>query len=61
MENAIILFSVKDKDLFGMTSQYIAECCIAFSDIPDVNNGGLEQIHLKLTKPSNSGNLKILL
>lgn len=54
MGEAIILFSVKDKDLFGMSNQYIAECYILFKNIPegDQNN---EQIHLLLSRPTKLG------
>lgn len=58
MDNAIILFSVKDKDLFGYSNQYIAECYVLFSDIPDITEiETLEQTHLNLTRPTfNLGN-----
>ncbi|KRF80897.1 uncharacterized protein Dvir_GJ14122, isoform E [Drosophila virilis] len=48
MEDSLILFSVKDKDLFGMTSQYIAECYITFADLT-ASNG--EQIIMSLCRP----------
>ncbi|XP_034475507.1 protein unc-13 homolog 4B isoform X2 [Drosophila innubila] len=47
-ENSLILFSVKDKDLFGMTSQYIAECYITFADLIACQN---EQILMNLCRP----------
>lgn len=54
----MILFSVKDKDLFGMSNQYIAECYVAFKNVqPEDEDGGREQIHLKLTRPTLTGNL----
>ncbi|XP_055524465.1 protein unc-13 homolog 4B isoform X3 [Wyeomyia smithii] len=54
IENAVILFSVKDKDLFGMSNQYLAECFLCFSDIADISkeSGKIEQKHLKLTRPN---------
>ncbi|XP_055698353.1 protein unc-13 homolog 4B isoform X3 [Phlebotomus papatasi] len=53
-KNAIILFSVKDKDLFGMSNQYIAETYLSFGEIPEADGGGaIEQIHLPLTRPYN--------
>lgn len=55
MDSAVVLFSVKDKDLFGMSNQYIAECYISFQDIQR-QNGTIEQIHLKLNRPRNTGN-----
>lgn len=56
MNDAVILFSVKDKDLFGMSNQYIAECYVAFSGIaPADQDGSREQIHLKLSRPTLSG------
>jgi len=54
------MFSVKDKDLFGMSNQYIAECFLAFKDIEDVttnNNVQIEQTHMKLTRPTNLGRI----
>ncbi|XP_059619903.1 protein unc-13 homolog 4B isoform X1 [Phlebotomus argentipes] len=50
MKNAIILFSVKDKDLFGMSNQYIAESYLSFGEIAEM---GEEQIHLPLSRPIN--------
>ncbi|XP_011188202.2 protein unc-13 homolog 4B isoform X2 [Zeugodacus cucurbitae] len=46
--NSLILFSIKDKDLFGMTSQYIGECYITFADLMANEN---EQIHMELSRP----------
>uniref|UniRef100_A0A182PAH8 Uncharacterized protein n=1 Tax=Anopheles epiroticus TaxID=199890 RepID=A0A182PAH8_9DIPT len=51
--NALIMFSIKDKDLFGMSNQYLAECYLSFNDIADIsaNSGKIEQKHLILTRP----------
>ncbi|XP_053963719.1 protein unc-13 homolog 4B isoform X1 [Anastrepha ludens] len=46
--NSLILFSIKDRDLFGMSSQYIAECYITFADLMANEN---EQIHMELSRP----------
>ncbi|KAM7362908.1 C2 and C2B_Munc13-like domain-containing protein staccato isoform 2-T2 [Cochliomyia hominivorax] len=46
-QNSLILFSIKDKDLFGM-NQYIAECYITFADLMANEN---EQIHMELSRP----------
>lgn len=54
VENAIILFTVKDKDLFSITNQFIAECYMSFQEIA-LLNGNREQIHLKLSRPNSSG------
>ncbi|XP_058467926.1 protein unc-13 homolog 4B isoform X4 [Malaya genurostris] len=53
VKDAVILFSVKDKDLFGMSNQYLAECYMSFNDIADVSSesGKIEQKHLRLTRP----------
>ena len=51
-QNSLILFSIKDKDLFGMTNQYIAECYITFADIMASDN---EQIHMELSRPEYTG------
>lgn len=53
VKNALIMFSVKDKDLFGMANQYIAECLLSFDTI--FNGSGNDQIHLTLTRPNNLG------
>jgi len=53
MGTALILFCVKDKDLFGITNQYIAECFLTFEDIEKMNNS-CEQIHLKLSRPKTT-------
>ncbi|XP_058172092.1 protein unc-13 homolog 4B-like [Anopheles ziemanni] len=51
--NALIMFSIKDKDLFGMSNQYLAECYLSFDDIADISEdtGKIEQKHLILTRP----------
>ncbi|XP_058814021.1 protein unc-13 homolog 4B isoform X2 [Topomyia yanbarensis] len=53
VKDAVIMFSVKDKDLFGMSNQYLAECYLSFNDIADVSgeSGKIEQKHLRLTRP----------
>lgn len=57
MNEAIILFSVKDKDYFGMSSQYVADAFMMFKDIADItsDSGTIKQLHLKLTRPQNEG------
>lgn len=57
MGNAIILFSVKDKDYFGMSNQYVADAFMAFKDIADItsDSGTIKQLHLPLTRPQNEG------
>ncbi|XP_049534834.1 protein unc-13 homolog 4B-like isoform X3 [Anopheles darlingi] len=54
IQNAMIMFSIKDKDLFGMSNQYLAECYLGFSDIADISGdtGKIEQKHLILTRPN---------
>ncbi|XP_053660620.1 protein unc-13 homolog 4B [Anopheles marshallii] len=51
--NALIMFSIKDKDLFGMSNQYLAECYLSFNEIADISgdSGKIEQKHLILTRP----------
>lgn len=62
MDEAIILFSVKDKDYFGMSNQYVADAFLMFKDIADITNdtGSIKQLHLNLTRPQNEGKLNIL-
>ncbi|XP_030568639.1 protein unc-13 homolog 4B-like [Drosophila novamexicana] len=56
MEDSLILFSVKDKDLFGMTSQYIAECYITFADL--IASKG-EQIIMSLSRPEYTDSMAL--
>lgn len=58
MDEAIILFSVKDKDYFGMSNQYVADGFLMFKDIADITSdtGSIKQLHLKLSRPQNEGN-----
>jgi len=57
LDDAIILFSVKDKDYFGMANQYVAEAFLKFSDIVDItgDSGSIKQLHMTLTRPQNEG------
>lgn len=57
MNEAIILFSVKDHDYFGMANQYVAEAFLMFKDIADISgdSGTIKQLHLTLTRPQNDG------
>lgn len=56
MQNAVIQFSVKDKDLFGISNQYIADCFVLFNEIEHFDKQ--QQIHLKLNRPSTLGGLR---
>ncbi|XP_055903171.1 protein unc-13 homolog 4B [Eupeodes corollae] len=47
-EDNMLVFSIKDRDLFGMSSQYLAECYLSFADIIEANG---EQIRLNLSRP----------
>lgn len=55
MKEAIILFSVKDHDYFGMANQYVAEAFLMFKDIVDItgDSGSIKQLNLTLTRPQN--------
>lgn len=59
MGEAVILFSVKDKDYFGMSNQYVADAFLMFKDIADItsDSGCIKQLHLKLTRPQNEGEI----
>lgn len=63
MNDAIILFSVKDKDYFGMSSQYVADAFMMFKDIADItsDSGTIKQLHLKLTRPQNEGKRQLMI
>ncbi|CAH1712257.1 unnamed protein product [Chironomus riparius] len=55
MNEAVILFSVKDHDYFGYANQYVAEAFLMFKDIADITgeSGSIKQLHLTLTRPQN--------
>lgn len=57
MENAIVAFEVKDKDF--LRARFVAEAFLPFNEIPDTepetNFAILEQIHLKLSRPTKKG------
>lgn len=54
IENALIMFSVKDYDLLGYNNQYIGEAFVNFKDITDTlaDICSLPQIHLPLSRPT---------
>lgn len=58
-KDAMLLFMVKDQDYFGMSSQFMGEAYYSFLDIPsttmETNIQEMQQIHLKLSKPTNFG------
>ncbi|XP_057330186.1 protein unc-13 homolog 4B isoform X3 [Microplitis mediator] len=53
IEDAIVVFDVKDKDF--LRTRFMAEAFLQFSDIPDTGHDvgidSLDQIHLKLSRP----------
>ncbi|XP_015184155.1 PREDICTED: protein unc-13 homolog D-like isoform X7 [Polistes dominula] len=55
IEDAIVAFEVKDKDF--LRTRFMAEAFLAFGEIsemgPDKGMESMEQIHLKLSRPSN--------
>ncbi|KAH8358960.1 hypothetical protein KR093_003577 [Drosophila rubida] len=55
-ENSLIVFNIKDKDLFGMTSQHIAECYITFADLIGCQD---EQILMNLCRPEYSDSMAL--
>lgn len=50
---ALIMFSVKNEDLLGISSKYIGECFITFDRIAKSGKG--EQIRLNLNRPTATG------
>lgn len=60
LKEAIIMFSVKDQDYFGMANQYVAEAFLSFKDISDItnDNGSVKQMQLTLSRPRNEGKFK---
>lgn len=55
IQDGLLLFSVKDKDLLGYNNQYIGEAFLSFSDIEDTKQllGSLPQVHLQLSRPTD--------
>lgn len=53
MENALVVFTVKDRDLFGISNQYLAECFITMAEIASGEKS--DQIHLSLSRPQSIG------
>ncbi|KAJ8944670.1 hypothetical protein NQ318_015878 [Aromia moschata] len=55
IEDALLLFSVKDKDLLGYNNQYIGEAFLDFKSIEDTTLPltSLPQIHLQLSRPKD--------
>lgn len=47
------MFTVKDRDLFGISNQYVAEGFIAMTEIAGVDAN--DQIHLALSRPQSIG------
>jgi hypothetical protein len=56
LEDAVVIFSVKYKDSFGM-SNYLAECFLSFPEIAEIAEDAenKQQIRLTLNKPKESG------
>ncbi|XP_051863663.1 protein unc-13 homolog 4B isoform X6 [Drosophila albomicans] len=54
--NSLILFNIKDKDLFGITSQHIGECYITFADLRACQE---EQILMNLCRPEYSDSMAL--
>lgn len=59
LPDALLMFSVKDYDYFGMANQYVGECFIKFSEIADItgDSGQIRQLHLTLSRPKNCGTM----
>lgn len=59
LEDGLILFSVKDKDLLGYNNQYIGEAFMNFEDIEETSKpiSSLPQVHLQLGRPTDLSKL----
>lgn len=55
IEKAMVIFSVKDRDLLGFSNQYIAECFLPFNEIVKIQP--TEQIRLTLSRPKSTGEI----
>lgn len=62
MSDAIIVFCVKETDMFGVSHRYNAECYLSFNEITDITGdvGKVQQILMPLTRPTKTGNYKTL-
>jgi hypothetical protein len=58
LKNGLIMFTIKDQDFLGM-NEFLGEAFVSFSDVPktDMTVGleQLEQVHLKLSRPTKQG------
>ena len=63
LENAIVMFELKDKDF--LRTKYMAEGFLRFSEIQETEAhqgfGQLQQIHLKLSRPTPQSKFSILI
>lgn len=59
LKKAMIIFSVKDRDLFGISNQHVGEGFYLFEDIE--NSNSLDQKQLKLSRPRTTGSLHLLI
>lgn len=50
--DALIVFTVKDRDLFGISNQYLAECFITMAEINGADRA--EQKDLTLNRPHST-------
>lgn len=57
LEDAILVFEIKDKDF--LRTRFMAEAFLQFNEIPSTGHEhgieSLEQIHLKLSRPTDRG------
>lgn len=53
IENGLIMFCIKDQDLFGISNKYVAEGFVTFEQI--ASTGRLDQMHIKLSRPTVAG------
>lgn len=57
INNGLVLFSVKDKDMLGYNNQYIGEAFLRFKDIPITSESlsNLPQVKKWLGRPTSFG------
>ncbi|XP_065157678.1 protein unc-13 homolog 4B isoform X3 [Atheta coriaria] len=55
VEDALVLFSVKDYDMMGLNNQYIGEAFVSLKDIPKTSQSfeNLPQVLLQLVRPTS--------
>lgn len=56
IKDALVMFVMKDQDLFGATNDYMAEAFVPLNDVDQVEPNKYPKMrNLKLNRPKNTG------